>query len=154
MARSTDTSDSTGAALGEGTARQQAVRAMLAAARALGVEPAALRIAAYRSFRESHEDAGLPSALAISLLFMGWQRACEYAAVRSRDEVAVEAEVIRTLYGDSSGRRRAHDTHIRARRGQTDDTAAGAPETDIAHDAPMLATAHRGSPVSRDGMYV
>jgi hypothetical protein len=95
---------------------------MHAVAVALGVEPAALGIGAYRGFRDDHAQAGLPSALAISLLFMGWQRACEYVDVRSRDDVAVEAEVIRALYGDSSGRRRARDTRPRAFRSRSDTT--------------------------------
>ena len=83
---------------------------MQLAARSLAIEPTALRAATYRAFRAAQGEAGLPSPLAISLLFAGWQRACEHVAALTCDEVAVEAEVVRTLYGDPSCRRRAHDT--------------------------------------------
>ncbi len=48
---------------------------------------------------------------ALGLTLIGWHRAREHDTAQPRDEVAVEAEVIGVLYGDSSARRRAHDTH-------------------------------------------
>jgi hypothetical protein len=83
---------------------------MQLAARSFAVEPTALKVATYRAFRAAQGEAGLPSPLAISLLFAGWQHACEHVAALTCDEVAVEAEVVRTLYGDPSCRQRAHDT--------------------------------------------
>jgi hypothetical protein len=80
-------------------ARQEAVWAMQLAARWLAVEPTALRAAAYRAFRAAKDDPSLPSPLAIRLLFAGWQRACEHVAALPCDEVTVEPEVVRTLYG-------------------------------------------------------
>jgi hypothetical protein len=88
-----DIPDSIRAASSLVMARQEAAWAMDAAARALGVEPAALGRAAYRSFRAGHMDAGLPSAMAISALFRGWQRACEHMTMHVRNDVAVEAAV-------------------------------------------------------------
>jgi hypothetical protein len=110
------------ATLGRPQARAEAARALQLAARWLAVEPTAVRAAAYRTFRAAQGDAGLPSSLAISLLFTGWQRACEHAAALTFDEVAVEAEVVRTLYGDPSCRQRVHGTCVdvsRARVGTT-----------------------------------
>lgn len=95
---------------GRAQAREQAARAVQLAARSLAVEPTALRAASYRAFRAARGDAGLPSPLAISLLFAGWQRACSQVSALTCDEVAVEAEVVRTLYGDPSCRQRAYGT--------------------------------------------
>jgi hypothetical protein len=96
---------------------------MQLAARWLAVEPTALRAADYRAFRTVHDEPGLPSAIAISLLFVGWQRACEHVAALTCDEVAVEAEVVRALYGDPSCRRRAHGTSDDSRRRPVPDNA-------------------------------
>lgn len=65
--------------------REQALWAMRMAARSLAGDPATLSAAAYRSFRAAHDDASLPSALTISLLFGGWHRACEHLALPTRD---------------------------------------------------------------------
>jgi hypothetical protein len=97
-------------------ARQDAAGAMRRAAEELRVEPAALSVAAYRAFRDRQETSGLPSPLTISLVFLGWQRACEHVAVLTSDETQVEAEVLQTLYGDPSCRRRAHGTCVASRR--------------------------------------
>jgi len=51
-----------------------------------------------------------PTAGAIGTLFAGWQRAGRHVAPPRCDEVAVEADVVRTLYGDPSCRQRAHNT--------------------------------------------
>ncbi len=93
-----------------GQAHQQAAVAMQCAARWLSVEPSALRAADYRAFRARQAEHVLPSALRISVLFAGWQRAREQVATLTRDEVAVEAQVVRTLYGDSACRRDAYGT--------------------------------------------
>ncbi|HUN78268.1 MAG TPA: hypothetical protein VMU32_05055 [Solirubrobacteraceae bacterium] len=58
---------------------------MRTAADSLTGDPATLSAAAYRSFRAAHGEAGLPSALTISLLFGGWHRACEHLALPARD---------------------------------------------------------------------
>ena len=58
-------------------ARHEAACAIQLAARSLGVEPAELGATAYRGFCVRELGLGLPSWLAISLLFVGWQRACE-----------------------------------------------------------------------------
>jgi hypothetical protein len=91
-------------------AREEAAWAMHLAARSLAIEPAALSTAAYRTFRATQEEPGLPSPLAISLLFVGWQRACEHVAALTCDETEVEADVVRALYGDPAGRQRARAT--------------------------------------------
>ena len=83
---------------------------MQRAARWLSVEPSALRAADYRSFRARHDEPVLPSALRISVLFAGWQRAREQVATPTRDEVAVEPQVLRALYGDPVCRRDAYGT--------------------------------------------
>ena len=83
-----------------GQAHQEAAVAMQHAARWLAVEPSALRAADYRAFRARQDAHALPSALRISVLFAGWQRAREQVATLTRDEVAVEAQVVRALYGD------------------------------------------------------
>jgi hypothetical protein len=88
---------------------------MQLAARSLAVDPTELTAGAYRAFRVGHDEPRLPSPLAIGLLFAGWHRACEHVATLTCDEVTVEAEVLRTLYGDPSRRRRAHDTRGSAR---------------------------------------
>ena len=61
---------------------------MQLAARSFAVEPTALKAATYRAFRAAQGEAGLPSPLAISLLFAGWQHACEHVAALTCDEVA------------------------------------------------------------------
>jgi hypothetical protein len=104
-------------------ARREATWAMQLAARWLAVEPTALRVAAYRAFRAAQDEPGLPSPLTISLLFAGWQRACEHVAAPTCDEVAVEADVVRALYGDPSCRRRAHGTCDDSRRRPVPDNA-------------------------------
>ena len=91
-------------------ARQAAARAMQLAARSLAIEPTALRAATYRAFRAAQGEAGLPSPLAISLLFAGWQRACEHLATATRNDEAVEAEVVCALYGDPALRHQAYAT--------------------------------------------
>lgn len=112
MAMSTDAPDAPPATHDRTWARREAAAAMRRAAVSLRVEPAALSVAAYRVFRDREHDPGLPSPLAISALFVGWQRACEHVAAFAGDEVAVEAEVTRTLYGDPSRRQRAHGTCV------------------------------------------
>ena len=105
-------------------ARREATWAMQLAARWLAVEPTALRAGAYRAFRAAQDEPGLlPSPLTISLLFAGWQRACEHVAAPTCDEVAVEADVVRALYGDPSCRRRAHGTCDDSRRRPVPDNA-------------------------------
>ncbi|MGO9319523.1 MAG: hypothetical protein ACLQBY_01790 [Solirubrobacteraceae bacterium] len=91
-------------------ARREATRAIQLAARSLAVEPAALSAAAYRAFCAGRDEPDLPSSLAISVLFVGWQRACEQVAALTHDEVDVEADVVRALYGDPSRRHRAYAT--------------------------------------------
>ena len=83
---------------------------MQRAARWLSVEPSALRATDYRSFRARQVGPMLPSALRISVLFAGWQRAREQVARLTYDEVAVEAQVVRALYGDPVCRRDAYGT--------------------------------------------
>ncbi len=102
---------------GTGTARYDGEQARHAAAcaiqlvaRSLGVEPAALSAAAYRGYCARQGEMGLPSSLAISVLFVGWQRAREQASALTYDEGDVEANVIRVLYGDPSRRHRAYAT--------------------------------------------
>jgi hypothetical protein len=124
-------------------ARQEAASAMQRAAHSLAVEPAALSVAAYRAFRAGQHDASLPSPLTISLLFVGWQHACEHIAVLAGDEMAVEADVVRALYGDPSCRRRAHAT-----RGHERTAAAARRPTGASAPAPrpaFTATPVRGS---------
>ena len=91
-------------------ARHEAACAIQLAARSLAVEPAALSAAAYRAFCAGQEEPGLPSSLAISVLFVGWQRAREQVAALTYDEANVEASVVRVLYGDPSRRHRAYAT--------------------------------------------
>ena len=93
-----------------GHAHQEAAVAMQHAARWLSVEPSELRAADYRAFRARQDEHALPSALRISVLFAGWQRAREQVATLTRDEVAVEAQVVRALYGDPVCRRDAYGT--------------------------------------------
>jgi hypothetical protein len=102
-------------------ARQQAEAAIQRVAFSLRVEPAALSVAAYRVFRDRERDPGSPSPLAISVLFLGWQRACEHVAALVRDDAHVEADVARKLYGDPSCRQRAHGTSGRLSRPQEGD---------------------------------
>lgn len=65
---------------------------------------------AQTSARTRQDEHALPSALRISVLFVGWQRAREQAATLMSDELAVEAQVVRTLYGDPVCRRDAYGT--------------------------------------------
>jgi hypothetical protein len=102
-------------------ARQEAARAMQRAARSLAIEPLGLSATAYRSFRAAQDEAQLPSPLAIRLLFLGWQRACEHVAVLICDDAHVEADVARKLYGDPSCRQRAHGTSGHLPRAQVGD---------------------------------
>jgi len=90
-------------------ARDEAARAMQLAARSLAIEPAALTATAYRTFRAAQEP-GLPSPLTISLLFVGWQRACEHVTALTCDEAEVEADVVCALYGDPAAHQRARAT--------------------------------------------
>jgi hypothetical protein len=134
MASWADIPDFDATAHGDGDARQRAVWAMRVVARELAVEPATLRASSYRGFRRTHEEAALPSMLTISLLFRGWQRACEYVAVCSRDELTVEVEVSRTLYGDPSGRRHIRGTqtrHVRESAEACDITTAITPRSKV-----------------------
>ncbi len=52
-------------------------------------------------------------ALRIAVLAPPWQHACENAVALTGDDAEVEAEVMRTLYGDPSCRHRAHRTRPR-----------------------------------------
>lgn len=101
-----------------GQAHQEAAVAMQHAARWLSVEPSALRAADYRAFRARQDESVLPSALRISVLFAGWERAREHVATLAGDEVAVEAQVARALYGDPACRRDDYGTSARRRRGR------------------------------------
>ncbi|HTQ69088.1 MAG TPA: hypothetical protein VMI13_10395 [Solirubrobacteraceae bacterium] len=99
-----------GATFARGRAQREAAAAMQHAARWLSVEPSELRAADYRAFRAAQDELALPSVLRISVLFAGWQRAREQVGLLTRDEVAVEAHVVRTLYGDPICRRDAYGT--------------------------------------------
>jgi hypothetical protein len=65
-----------------GDARAAALAAIVEAAGDLGVEPASLSRPAYRAVCRDRAHGELPSALTISALFGGWQRAREQIAVR------------------------------------------------------------------------
>jgi len=91
-------------------ARREAACAIQLVARSLAVDPAALSAATYRGFCARQEELRLPSALAISVLFVGWQRACEQVSALTYDEANVEADVVRMLYGDPSRRHREYAT--------------------------------------------
>ncbi|HYF25190.1 MAG TPA: hypothetical protein VD931_05580 [Baekduia sp.] len=57
-----------------------ALRALQRTADALDLAPEALSPADYRRYRTAHSEAAdLPSHLAISLMFGGWNRACDLA---------------------------------------------------------------------------
>jgi hypothetical protein len=84
--------------------------AMQLAARSLAIEPTNLKAADYRGFRSAQGETDLPSPLAISVLFAGWQRVCEHLATATCDEGAGEDEVMRTLYGDPHPRHEAYAT--------------------------------------------
>ncbi len=86
------------------------MHAMELAARSLAIEPANLKVADYRGFRSAQGETDLPSPLAISVLFGGWQRACEHLATATCDEGEGEADVVLALYGDPSVRHRAYAT--------------------------------------------
>jgi len=101
----TETPDARETGLRSGTGRRtrtrrEAAYAMRHAAQRLSVDPSALTAADYQAFRATHREPVFPSALTISALFAGWQRACEQVASLTRDDVAVEAEVVHALYGD------------------------------------------------------
>jgi len=91
-------------------ARHEAACAIQLAARSLAVEPAALSAAGYRAFCARQPDSDLPSSLSISVLFVGWQRACEQVTALTYDTANIEADVVLTLYGDPSRRHRAYAT--------------------------------------------
>jgi len=91
-------------------ARYEAASAIQLAARSLAVDPATLSAPAYRGFCAREDELHLPSSLAISLLFVGWQRACEQVAALTNDDANVEANVVRALYGDPSRRHRLYAT--------------------------------------------
>jgi hypothetical protein len=105
-------------------ARREAACAIQLAARSLTVDPAALSAAAYRGFCARHRELHLPSSLAISVLFVGWQRACEQVSALTYDDADVEANVVRALYGDPSRRHRAYATAGHDRTPQALGTAA------------------------------
>ncbi len=67
------------------------------------------------------------TAGAIGTLFAGWQRAGRHAAPPRCDEVAVEADVMLTLYGDPSHRRRAHNTSGHIARASVDVASSESP---------------------------
>jgi hypothetical protein len=90
--------------------RLEAACAIALAARSLLLEPAALSASAYRTFCADQAELDLPSSLTISVLFVGWQRAREQVTALIRDDVAVEARVVQTLYGDPSRHHRDHAT--------------------------------------------
>jgi hypothetical protein len=50
-------------------------------------------------------------ATTIGLLLTGRHHTRDQDTAQPRDEIAVEARVIGALYGDSSARRQAYDTH-------------------------------------------
>lgn len=89
---------------GRTQARVEAACAIDLAARSLAVEPAALSASAYRAFCAGRAELDLPSSTAISVLFVGWQRAREQVIALTHDDVAVEEDVVRALYGDPSRR--------------------------------------------------
>ena len=110
MAAERDTSVIDNPRHGRAHARREAACAIELVARSLAVDPAALSAAAYRAFCTRQEDLHLPSSLAISVLFVGWQRACEQVSALTYDEANVEADVVRMLYGDPSRRQRDYAT--------------------------------------------
>ncbi len=82
---------------------------MRGAAAWLSIDPAALSAEAYRAFREAAEGgSAMPSALTISILFAGWQRAREHVASLTYDDRAIEQEVTRAVCGDPSCLHRAY----------------------------------------------
>ena len=91
-------------------ARLEAACAIELAARSLSVEPAALSASAYRTFCAGQAELDLPSSLTISVLFVGWQRAREQVTALVLNDIAVEEQVVRALYGDPSRRHRHHAT--------------------------------------------
>ena len=62
--------------------REAALAAIVAAADGLGVEPVALSRPAYRAVCRDGAHDDLPTAVAISALFGGWQRAREQIAIQ------------------------------------------------------------------------
>lgn len=106
-------------------AREDALAAMEHAAQWLAIEPSALSADAYRAVREADGGEQMPSPLSISILFGGWERAREHACALSRDNVVVEAEVIRAIYGDPDCRHRAYGTATVARSADGVDPGAG-----------------------------
>jgi hypothetical protein len=91
-------------------ARLEAACAIQLVARSLSLEPAALSPSAYRTFCADQAELELPSWLAISVLFVGWQRAREQVTALIHDDVAVEEQVVQKLYGDPSRRHHDHAT--------------------------------------------
>jgi hypothetical protein len=91
-------------------ARREAACAIQVVARSLEVDPAALSAAAYRGFCARQGELHLPSSLTISVLFVGWQRACEQVSAVTHNDADVEANVVRMLYGDPSRRHHAYAT--------------------------------------------
>ena len=89
-------------------ARLEAFAAMKSAAAWLSIDPAALSADAYRAFREGEGGSALPTALTISILFAGWQRAREHVASLTYDDQAIEAEVTRAVCGDPACLHRAY----------------------------------------------
>ena len=81
---------------------------MRSAAERLSVDPGALSAEAYRAFWESQEGIGLPSALTISILFAGWQRAREHVASLTFDAPAIEVDVASAICADPACLHRAH----------------------------------------------
>jgi hypothetical protein len=75
-----------------------------------------------------------PNAGAIGTLFAGWQRTGRHANPPICDDIAIEADVVRALYGDPSHRRLAHNTSglcVADRHGQVPMTsAADAPSSE------------------------
>lgn len=70
-----------------------------------------------------------PTAGPIGTLFAGWQHVGGHVAPARRDEVAVEADVVRTLYGDPSGRQRSHNTRRHIARASVDAESPGLPSS-------------------------
>src|ERR1700687_4156369 len=74
--------------------RPAPLAAIVTAAGEVGVEPAALSRPAYREICRDRAHAALPSALAISALFGGWERAREQVEARSRITAGEAAGVV------------------------------------------------------------
>ncbi len=79
--------------------RADALAAMQSAAQWLSIDACALSIDAYRAFRATEDSLTVPSPVAVSILFGGWQRALEHVATSPADVAAVEEETIRGIHG-------------------------------------------------------